>query len=534
MPEHLRALVVILGIAIPAFWLARRALCEGLMRTEDFDRRRTLWFAVTLLAFLSHSFWLYIVLCAAVLLIAGAKERNPGALYALLIVAVPGFEQMIPGMGLVDHVFTINHIRLLTLVILLPAALRLARDVEPQAGPGRLCDRLLIAYLLFSFVHRASFDSATGTMRFGFYLWLDIWLPYFVLTRTLRTEMALKECMAALVLSVSITAVIAVFETTRYWLVYESLRYALGLPEVLPMYLTRGEGGGLRANVTSLNAIALGYTMMIGVIFALALHRFVTVRWQAYLLIGVLMGGLIAALSRGPWVGAAVGVFAAMALGPGGVKRGFKLMLLAAAGFGIVLLTPYGNTFIDLLPFVGTVEPGSVEYRQRLFEVSMIVFWESPIFGLPDFLLHPAMEEMRQGQGIIDVVNTYLGIALYSGAVGLLLFVAPFLCAGFLVWRSLRRPAVREEPRQALGRGLLGAMVGAAVTIATVSSITVIPAFYWILLALCVTFVRLTQAAPVTAESLADPRAAAFGAARNDPSPGAVPQHGAPETRTHG
>jgi O-antigen ligase len=527
MPEHLRALVVILGIAIPAFWLARRALCDGLMTAEDFDRRRKLWFAVTLLAFLSHSFWLYIILCGALLFVAGSKERNPAALYALLIVAVPGFEQLIPGMGLVDHVFVINHIRLLTLVILLPAALRLSREAEwPKVGPWRLCDRLLIAYLLFSFVHRGTFDSVTGTMRFGFYLWLDVWLPYFVLTRSLRSERALKECMAALALAISITAVIAIFETTRYWLLYESLRYALRLPEVMPMYLTRGEGGGLRANVTSLNAIALGYTMMIGLIFALAFSKAVTARWQAHLLIGVLMGGLVAALSRGPWVGAAVGVFAAMALGPGGVKRSIKLIMLGAVGFGIVLLTPYGAKVIDLLPFVGTVEPGSVEYRQRLLEVSMIVFWESPIFGLPDYLLHPAMEEMRQGQGIIDVVNTYLGIALYSGSIGLFLFIAPFLCAGFLVWRSLRKPGTQREPRQGVGRALLGALVGAAITIATVSSITVIPAFYWFLLALCVSFVRLAQAAPAETQPQMAHRPEASSTGGTYAYPSNVPQHG--------
>jgi O-antigen ligase len=243
-------------------------------------------------------------------------------------------------------------------------------------------------------------------------------------------------------------------------------------------------------------------------------------------LIGVLLGGLIAALSRGPWVGAAAGVFAAMALGPGGVKRAIKLIMLGTVGFGVVLLTPYGAKVIDLLPFVGTVEPGSVEYRQRLFEVSMIVFWESPIFGLPDYLLHPAMEEMRQGQGIIDVVNTYLGIALYSGAVGLFLFIAPFLCAGFLVWRSLRKPGTREEPRQGVGRALLGALVGAAITIATVSSITVIPAFYWLLLALCVTFVRLMQAEPAGSQPQTAYGREASSVGRTYAYPGAFPQPG--------
>jgi O-antigen ligase len=499
MPEHLRALVVILGIAIPAFWLARRALCDGLMSSEDFDRRRKLWFAVTLLAFLSHSFWLYIVLCGAMLLVAGSKERNPGALYALLIVAVPGFEQMVPGMGLVDHVFIMNHVRLLHLAILLPAALRLLKTEElPSTGPWKLCDRLLIAYLVFSLIHRAASDSATGTARFGFYLWLDIWLPYFVLTRSLRSEKALRECMAALMLAVAITAVIAIFETTRYWLLFESLRYALGLPEVMPMYLTRSDGGGLRANVTSLNAIALGYTMMIGLVFALALNAQLRARWQAVLLTGILIGGLFAALSRGPWVGAAAGVTAAMVMGPGGAKRGAKLLVVASIGFGLLLISPLGPKFVDLLPFIGTVESGNVTYRQRLLEVSMIVIWENPIFGLPDYLEHPAMQEMRQGQGIIDVVNTYLGVALYSGFVGLFLFVGPFLLAGILVWRSLRHLGHHRIQFQPIGRALLGAIGGAAITIATVSSITVIPTFYWMLLAFSIAFIRLVQAAPIS------------------------------------
>lgn len=467
------------------------------MSTQDFDRRRNLWFAVTLLAFFSHSFWIYILLCGAMLLHAGSKERNPAALYALLILAVPGFEQPVPGMGLINYVFDINHIRLLNLVILLPAALRLSKEgALPSTGPWRLCDRLLLAFLLFSFVHRATFDSATGTLRFGFHLWLDTWLPYFVLTRSLRSEQSLKECMAALVLAVSVTAVIAIFETTRYWLLYESLRYALRLPEVLPMYLTRGEGGGLRANVTSLNAIALGYTMMIALIFALALNRSLAARWQAFLLTGILIGGLFAPLSRGPWVGAVVGVFAAMAFGPGGVKRTAKLLLVGSIAFGIVLLSPYGSKLMDLLPFVGTVESDNVTYRQRLFEVSMIVLWERPVFGSPDYLVHPAMQEMRQGQGIIDVVNTYLGVALYSGFVGLTLFVAPFLLAGFFVWRSLRRLGPERAQLQAIGQALLGALIGAALTIATVSSITVIPTLYWMLLALCVTLIRLVQVVP--------------------------------------
>ena len=37
MSEHLRALVVILGLAMPVFWIAQRVLCPGLIDTEYWD-----------------------------------------------------------------------------------------------------------------------------------------------------------------------------------------------------------------------------------------------------------------------------------------------------------------------------------------------------------------------------------------------------------------------------------------------------------------------------------------------------------------
>lgn len=50
MPEHIRALIVILVLAGTVFTLARRP-AKDLIPYNDFTRRRNLWFVLTLLVF---------------------------------------------------------------------------------------------------------------------------------------------------------------------------------------------------------------------------------------------------------------------------------------------------------------------------------------------------------------------------------------------------------------------------------------------------------------------------------------------------
>ncbi len=132
MPEHLKALVVILAIAAAVFAVAERPLCALTTNVLDYRRRRNLWFAVTLIAFLSHNFWLYAVLCALLLAVYGARDRNPLALYALVLFAVPPVGAQIPGLGLVNYLFNLGPVRLLNLVILLPAAWSLMKTPADQ------------------------------------------------------------------------------------------------------------------------------------------------------------------------------------------------------------------------------------------------------------------------------------------------------------------------------------------------------------------------------------------------------------------
>src|SRR6266568_2946820 len=123
MPEYLKALVVILVLATVVFAFAKAPVCSIVSTAGDFERRRNLWFGLTLVVFLAHNFWIYIIAAAALLSLAASRESNKLAMFFFLLFAVPPIEAPISGLGLVENLFTINYPRLLALTVLVPAFL---------------------------------------------------------------------------------------------------------------------------------------------------------------------------------------------------------------------------------------------------------------------------------------------------------------------------------------------------------------------------------------------------------------------------
>ena len=73
MPEHLRALAVILPLAAAIFLFAKAPACASACAAADFERRRNLWIGITLVAFLAHNFWIYMAVTAAMLFFAARR-----------------------------------------------------------------------------------------------------------------------------------------------------------------------------------------------------------------------------------------------------------------------------------------------------------------------------------------------------------------------------------------------------------------------------------------------------------------------------
>ncbi|MFL6680158.1 MAG: hypothetical protein ACJ8IK_17620, partial [Burkholderiaceae bacterium] len=87
----------------------------------------------------------------------------------------------------------------------------------------------------------------------------------------------------------------------------------------------------------------------------------------------------------------------------------------------------------------------NVVYRQELLKTSVALIQQSPWFGVPNYL--DQMSNLKQGDGIVDLVNTYLIVTLNVGVVGLALFIVPFLVVlgGLAARLPLEPGALRRE-----------------------------------------------------------------------------------------
>jgi O-antigen ligase len=475
MPEYLRAFVVILVLSGATFLAARRPALSMGMPPAVFARRRNVWLMATAAAFLAYNFWVFTIVMIPVLLYARRREPNPFALYLFVLFAVPPFGAALSGLGIVNQLFQISYPRLLSLLVLLPWALQ-RRDPDAPRFGAMLSDWLLLAYLTLQLYQQWQIDTFTNTMRYGFYALLDALLPYYVASRSLRTTAALRDAFLSLVIAAVLMAPIAAFEFAKHWLLYSSLPAALGMDWDGGSYL--GRGSTLRAVATTGHSIALGYVMMIAILLHLALRR-TTPRPRVWLLgLLALAIGSIASVSRGPWVGLLAGTIVFAASGPNPGKLLLKFAGVGAAVAAVVMVSPWGSSLIEYLPFVGKVDNSNVEYRERLFQLSLLVISQHPWLGSPTFMFAAPLQELRNGN-LIDIVNSYLLVALQTGYIGLALFAGVFAKAGYSIVSALRLHQDKGTESYQQGRALLGALGGILIAIAAASPVGFIPLMYW-------------------------------------------------------
>ncbi len=477
MPEQYKAFIIIAFVSMVMTRLVQPVLI-GIVTADQVKRWRNVWLGISAAAFLLPNFWLFIFVAIIFLQYYAKKvETDPVTLYLLLVCTIPPLGMAISGFGIVNYFFTINYVRLLSLMILLPALINLTHDRDTLRPLATLPDKLLLTFLLLTVALQLRDTTTTDTLRQAFYAFIDVFLPYFVISRSLRTPQQFKFAIAALLFSASISASIGVVEYLKHWLLYASLS-SLWHISATGSYLNRGNA--LRAYASYGGPIVFGYGMAIatGLYFYLSTLIIKTTERRKGILI--LIAGLMVSISRGPWVGALGMLLTFILTGPQAAQRTGRLLILGILALLLLPVIPGGEKLVNLLPFIGHTDVDTIDYRQRLFHNGFIVIQQNPLFGSVNALKTPEMLSMVQGQGIIDLVNSYLEIAIFYGLVGLSLFGGFFMAILIRINRS--RQYFSDTPELAmLGRSLLATLIGVLVIIATVSTVGVIPTLYWIL-----------------------------------------------------
>jgi O-antigen ligase len=470
MALSLKELLVVLVIASLVFMLAK-PIALTFTPEVDFRRRRRAWYALTIVAFLSPNFWIFVAVATPILIVTGRKDSNPVAVYLMLLHVIPPVHQQIPMVG-ISFLFELNSFLLLSFCIMTPAAMRLLRTRNrPRYRALLPMDLALLGFGLLNSFHYLQAQAVGGALypittadsirRIFIFLFIT-YIPYFVTSRSGVSRRALMDDIASYCLACGLLAATAIFESQRGWLLYGELPLRWGT-SLGADYLIREHA--LRAMASAGHPLTLATLLSIAAALWLYLRPSVE-STRARLVFSILLGaGLVVTYSRGPWIGAAVACLVFVILKPRALSAMFKTtigVLLAGAALSV---TPFGEKIISLLPiFGGRSDLDTITYRQNLLHRSLAIIGQHPFLG--DTTALSQMEDLRQGQGIIDLVNVYIQILLDDGFVGLTLLLG-FLLIGVWKVNAVRRRSIGSDPDNAmLGASLIACTIGFLVTLA--------------------------------------------------------------------
>ncbi len=469
MPEHLRAFLVISLLMAMAYAISRRLFAHA-VEPKFVGRLYATGYAATAIMFLAHNMWVFLGGLALLSLLAARRFTYPLALFVFLLLLMPEFSARVPGFGLVNWLIDLNAWRVLALTVLLPASVFLLHQSH-LPKPGRLlADKLVIGYVLYTtllcYFH---YDTFTGGMRHLAAIILDMALLYFVASRGLVPKGAVRHVMVALVIAAIYLALAGAFEFGKHWMLYSSVKNALDASTGMFGYLGRGDT--LRAAATTGQPIALGFVMMVALLATAYVQKLVQPGLNRTVLWGLMALGLVAAMSRGPWVGAAIGLIVAALVSANPVGNVLKLAVTGLIAAIVLVMLPGGEKIIDYLPWVGSIDAGGIDFREILWEQSMLVIAKNPWLGAIGFTEDPLYNVIRLGDGFVDIVNSYLGIVLSYGLIGLSLYVFLLGAAVLQTYAAVSHRKLTGEI-QSYGTALLATLVSTVVVIWMVSSIS--------------------------------------------------------------
>jgi len=378
-----------------------------------------------------HIYWsAYAALLLALPLLA--KNRADGAaLYCILIVSMP----------LLGEQLTIGSLYLMSANKYLFCALGLMLvfiSKRENSAPAPRLSYFGLPILLLTLLEIAQQrdPSVTATIRQIISILLTIPLPYFLISRAIRNAADLRRFLLAFTLSGFVMAVVATAEARLHWLIYKQIEGFLQIQVGVNGY-SKLRAGLIRAPASFPESTTLATFLVLAIMAALATRSSFASRGKWWTVLAVLGLGLISANSRGAYIALPLGLVAwdfyrrrygALVI-KAGAAAGLYVLALLAAPFSAFVAAMVGRDY-------GTATTS--DYRVQLLHRGMEEIRKHPIFGQNLNEALDKLQDLRQGEGIVDLVNGYINYGLtsgYPGIVGLgLAFIS--LCVALLAARA--------------------------------------------------------------------------------------------------
>jgi O-Antigen ligase len=347
-------------------------------------------------------------------------------------------------------------------------------------APGRMgrappwADASMIMVILVLIFIDARAGAPIGYLRGFATYFFDYAIPVFLITRCARNPTEWRTLLAAIAAIGCILAAVVLYEARGGWPLYSPLYGHYGFPVES---VVKFRGGVMRAYGSLEEATALGATLVICFCAALAARRAFASNLAYVAIVSLIAVGTLAPQSRGGMIGIAVAfvVSSFYRRGIGSVTQvGLAGLLLSGIYVGTTVFGSFGAQISTSLEEA----QGSGDYRTQLLRRGMQEFWKNPIIGDNYANVVARMQDMVQGEGMVDFVNTYLYFALFAGAVGLVIF-----CVSFLVPMArlvtIRRALPPGSAEREVAGFCLAVLMSAAVMIVFTSYLKR-PSIFWL------------------------------------------------------
>lgn len=382
--------------------------------------------------FLTPSLWLLHILALVAVPLLARRRAEVSSLYLSALLVSPSLVTELAFNFRIDIHTSLGAGALAALLFKYPRS---------KANFGRI-DAALLTILAFLVLPYARGETITAAIRAIIQQGLVYGIPYYVVSRSLRSREDVRTVLTGLAATGILLSVVLLFEARTTWQLYRFLYGHYGLDLTSAMGSVQMRFGLMRAVGPFLEPTSMAFALLLCVFAAFGALRYRSPIWRLATTV-ILLGGLFVPQSRGAWIGLIVGLLVA-----GASLRRYGQSAAAICAAALILgLAQVDPRVSEALGISGNAT-GTVEYRQRLFDRGVEEVYRNPIIGSSEKSVYSSLADLEQGQGIIDFVNTYLYIALVSGFLGLFAFLACLVTAPLSIWRYLSKWKLSSDDRR--------------------------------------------------------------------------------------
>ena len=462
-----------------------------LIRPVFKDKILVKWLVLSLLLHIVASFgsifFLTFFVACIYLFISKQKASVVLSYYVVMLTALPALVgQSIDNVLGINHLVVVKYPHILSLFILFPMLIKYFKSSGLQsygvkvAGSRNKLNTIFFLWLGYLLLMTLRAESFTSSLRESFYIFTEVALPYLVFSYLIINREDFLKIAGAIIVSISILTVVTLVEILMSWsFIREHIPSDIILSEFFYRLYTRS--GSVRLSSTLGEPLGYGYVLLVWLTSYFFLKESIYLKNKIIFVISIslCLAAMLATDSRATLV--LIGAILA-------IKFYSKKKNKGRARFLVVMFTMLLVLSIGVLPaLIEYDQHGTFQYRIELIIQSWKVIQNNILFGSTDYIGH--LESLRQGQGIIDIVNTYIGVALNYGLLGLSLFVALFITR----IKYLNRIQFDLDDNRDIAFWLLSTLAVTMLYIFTTSSVSVIGYYYWMILGLSTAFIRHCQ-----------------------------------------